>query len=61
MSRNDELADRFDEFADRLEADGVAYKPTTYRRAADNIREYQTPIEELVADGQDAVQQIDGW
>lgn len=60
MSRNDELADRFDEFADRLEADGVAYKPTTYRRAADNIREYQTPIEELVADGKDAVQQIDG-
>lgn len=58
MRRNDEIARRFEEFADRLEADGVAYKPSAYRRAAENIRECADPIEDLAADGQDAVESI---
>ena len=60
MSRNDEVADRFEEFADLLEADGVEYKPNVYRRAAENIRDHTEPIEELAADGEDAVAGIDG-
>ena len=60
MSRNDEVADRLEEFADLLEADGVDYKPNVYRRAAENIREHTGPIEELAADGEDAVATIDG-
>ncbi|XVH30775.1 DNA polymerase/3'-5' exonuclease PolX [Haloferacaceae archaeon DSL9] len=59
MTRNDEIAARFEEFADLLEAKGVEYKPNTYRRAADNIRDYPTPIEELAAEGADAVERID--
>jgi DNA polymerase (family 10) len=58
MRRNDEIARRFEEFADRLEADGVAYKPSAYRRAAENIRECADPIEDLAAEGQDAVESI---
>ncbi|ERG96406.1 DNA polymerase/3'-5' exonuclease PolX [Haloquadratum walsbyi] len=58
MRRNDEIARRFEEFADRLEADGVEYKPSVYRRAAENIRECSDPIEELAAEGQDAVESI---
>jgi DNA polymerase (family 10) len=60
MSRNDEVAARLAEFADRLEADGVEYKPNVYRRAADNIRDHTEPIEELAAEGADAVAAIDG-
>ena len=60
MSRNDEVADLLAEFADLLEADGVAYKPNTYRRAAENVREHTEPIEELAAEGDDAVAGIDG-
>ena len=60
MSRNDELADRFEEFAARLEATGVDYKPQSYRRAAENIRAYPEPIESLAAEGQDAVEEIEG-
>ena len=60
MSRNDEVASRLEEFADLLEADGVDYKPNVYRRAAENIREHTGPIEELAADGEDAVATIDG-
>ena len=58
MRRNDEIARRFEEFADRLEADGVEYKPSAYRRAAENIRECADPIEDLAAEGQDAVKSI---
>lgn len=59
MSRNDEVANRLEEFADLLEAMDVAYKPNAYRRAAENIREHPQPIEQLAATGQDAVESID--
>ncbi|SFR37654.1 DNA polymerase/3'-5' exonuclease PolX [Halogeometricum limi] len=60
MSRNDEVASLFEEFADLLEARDVAYKPSTYRRAAENIREHPRPIEELADEGQAAVEEIQG-
>jgi len=60
VSRNDEIASRLEEFADLLEADGVEYKPNVYRRAAENVREHTQPIEELAAEGTDAVETIDG-
>jgi DNA polymerase (family 10) len=60
VSRTDEVADRLEEFADLLEADGVAYKPNAYRRAAENVRGHTRPIEELAAEGTDAVETIDG-
>ncbi|MFC5135723.1 MULTISPECIES: DNA polymerase/3'-5' exonuclease PolX [Haloferacaceae] len=59
MSRNDEVASLLEEFADRLEATGVEYKPSAYRRAAENVREHPTPIEDLAVDGEDAVAEID--
>ena len=59
MSRNDEVAALLEEFADRLEATGVEYKPSAYRRAAENVRDHATPIESLAADGADAVAAID--
>ncbi|MDB9233617.1 helix-hairpin-helix domain-containing protein [Halorubrum ezzemoulense] len=59
MSRNDEVATRLEEFADLLEATGVEYKPTAYRRAAENVRDHPAPIEGLAADGEDAVAEID--
>ncbi|MFD1597550.1 DNA polymerase/3'-5' exonuclease PolX [Halobellus rarus] len=60
MTRNAEVARRLEEFADLLEADGVEYKPNVYRRAAENIREYPEPIEDLAAEGESAVEEIDG-
>ncbi|GAB3319580.1 DNA polymerase/3'-5' exonuclease PolX [Haloplanus salinarum] len=60
MSLNAEVATRFEEMADLLEAEGVEYKPRSYRRAAENVREHPTPIEDLVAEGRDAVERIDG-
>lgn len=60
MSRNEELATRFEEFADRLEATGVAYKPQSYRRAAENIRAHPESVESLAAKGPDAVEEIEG-
>ena len=57
--RNDEIAGLLTEFADRLEATGVEYKPSAYRRAAENVREYPGAIEGLAADGPDAVAEID--
>ena len=57
--RNDEIAGLLTEFADRLEATGVEYKPSAYRRAAENVREYPGAIEGLAADGPDAVAAID--
>jgi len=59
MSRNDEVAARLEEFADLLEATGVEYKPTAYRRAAENVREHAAPIEGLASEGEDAVAEID--
>ncbi|MFB6195068.1 MAG: DNA polymerase/3'-5' exonuclease PolX [Haloplanus sp.] len=60
MSRNEAVAARFEEMADLLAAKGVEYKPRSYRRAAENVREYPAPVEDLVAEGPDAVERIDG-
>jgi len=60
VSRNDEIASLLEEFADLLEAQDVEYKPRTYRRAAENIRDYPGAVEGLAADGADAVQEIEG-
>ena len=60
MSRNDEIATLLEEFADLLEAQDVEYKPRTYRRAAENIREYSGAVEDLAADGEESVQKIEG-
>jgi DNA polymerase (family 10) len=59
VSRNDEVADLLEEFADLLEAQDVSYKPRAYRDAAENVRGYHRPVEELAEDGQEAVEQID--
>jgi len=59
MSRNDEVAGLLEEFADRLEATGVEYKPTAYRRAAENVREHTAPVENLAGEGEEAVAEID--
>ncbi|MFC3478464.1 DNA polymerase/3'-5' exonuclease PolX [Halobacterium litoreum] len=59
MSRNDEVASVLEAYADLLEAQGVEYKPSTYRRAADNVREHPEAVEDLAAEGADAVQRID--
>ncbi len=58
MPTNDELATLLEEMADLLEANGVDYKPTAYRRAAENVREYPRPVEELAEEGEDAVSEI---
>ncbi|WP_336022029.1 DNA polymerase/3'-5' exonuclease PolX [Halobellus salinisoli] len=60
MSRNAEVARQLELFADLLEADGVEYKPNVYRRAAENIREHPEAIEALAAEGEAAVEEIDG-
>jgi len=60
VSRNAEVAARLEEYADLLEAQGVEYKPNTYRRAAENVREHPAAVAELAADGEDAVAEIDG-
>ncbi|MFO8115360.1 MAG: helix-hairpin-helix domain-containing protein [Halorubrum sp.] len=59
MSRNDEVATLLEEFADLLEATGVEYKPTAYRRAAENVREHTAPIENLAGEGEETVAEID--
>jgi DNA polymerase (family 10) len=60
MTRNAEVADLLEEFADRLEAMDVEYKPRAYRRAAENVRAHATDVEALAAGGQDAVEEIEG-
>ncbi|WP_049899025.1 DNA polymerase/3'-5' exonuclease PolX [Halococcus agarilyticus] len=60
MSRNDAVADRFEEFADRLEATGVEYKPQSYRRAAENVRAHPESVESLVADDGEGIEEIEG-
>jgi len=60
MSRNDEVARRLEEFADRLEASGVEYKPRSYRKAAENVRDHPAAIEDLAREGQAAVAEIEG-
>jgi DNA polymerase (family 10) len=60
MRENDTIADRFEEFANRLEATGVEYKPQSYRRAAENVRAHPESIESLAAEGEEAVEEIEG-
>ncbi|QCJ47576.1 DNA polymerase/3'-5' exonuclease PolX [Haloprofundus sp. MHR1] len=60
MTTNAELADRFEEFAQYLEAQGVDYKPQSYRRAAENLRSHPRSVADLAREGQDAVEEIDG-
>jgi len=60
VSRNADAAARFEEMADLLEAQDVEYKPRSYRRAAENVRDCPVAIEELVEEGKDAVMEIDG-
>jgi DNA polymerase (family 10) len=60
VSRNDEVASRLEEFADLLDAKGVEYKPRSYRRAAENIRDSPEAIDGLAAEGADAVSEIEG-
>ncbi len=57
---NDEVASRLEEYADLLDAQGDEHRPRSYRRAAENVREYHVPVEELVAEGQEAVEEIEG-
>lgn len=58
--RNEELAELFEEFGDRLEAQGVDYKHRTYRRAAENIRDHPEPVADLAREGgSEAVREID--
>jgi DNA polymerase (family 10) len=59
MSRNDEVASRLEEMADLLEAMDEEYKPRAYRRAAENVRDTPRAIDDLVAEGRDAVEEID--
>ncbi|WP_226479527.1 DNA polymerase/3'-5' exonuclease PolX [Natrinema amylolyticum] len=61
MATNAEIAARFEEFADLLEADDVEYKPRAYRRAAENIRSHPSPLADQIAAGdREAVENIDG-
>ncbi|GAB3675446.1 DNA polymerase/3'-5' exonuclease PolX [Halopiger thermotolerans] len=61
MATNAEIAGRFEEFADLLEADDVEYKPRAYRRAAEHIRGHPRPIADYVEDGnREAIEDIDG-
>ena len=57
---NDEVASRLEEYADLLDAQGDDHRPRSYRRAAENVREYPVGVEELVAEGEDAVREIEG-
>jgi DNA polymerase (family 10) len=58
MRRNAEIASLLEEYADRLEAQGVDYKHRTYRRAAESIRDSPEDVVELAAEGPEAVQGI---
>jgi len=57
---NEAVARLFEEYADRLEAGGDEYRPRSYRRAAENVREHPDAIAELAAEGEDALREIDG-
>jgi DNA polymerase (family 10) len=58
MSRNAEIADLLEAYADLLSARGVDYKPKVYERAAESIRDSPEDVEELAAEGPEAVQRI---
>lgn len=60
MSRNPEIAELLEEFANLLDAKDVEYKPQSYRRAAENILDYPVAIEELADEGVETVKEIEG-
>ena len=61
MTTNAELAARFEEFADLLEANDVEYKPRAYRRASEAIIAYPAPIASLVEAGnEEAIRDVEG-
>ncbi|MBS3760075.1 DNA polymerase/3'-5' exonuclease PolX [Halodesulfurarchaeum sp.] len=60
MTSNEKIAARLDELADLLEAQDVEYKPRAYRTAADNVRSTPDSVSDLVANGLDAVREIEG-
>ncbi|WP_255168146.1 helix-hairpin-helix domain-containing protein [Natrononativus amylolyticus] len=61
MTTNAELAARFEEFADLLEANDVEYKPRAYRRAAEAISAHPAPIANYVESGNEAaIGEIEG-
>ncbi|ADB61510.1 DNA-directed DNA polymerase [Haloterrigena turkmenica DSM 5511] len=61
MATNAEIAGRFEEFADLLEANDVEYKPRAYRRAAENIGAHPVPIADRVEAGDEEIlEEIDG-
>ena len=57
-SRNREVAALLDEYADLLDAEGVEYKPRSYHRAAESVREHPEAVEDLVGEGREAVEGI---
>ncbi|GGL70686.1 helix-hairpin-helix domain-containing protein [Halocalculus aciditolerans] len=59
MSQNAEIAAVLDEIADYYEATGDDYRPQTYRRAANSVRDHPDPVEDLAEEGVDAVTQLD--
>jgi len=50
--RNDEVAGLLEEFADLLEANGVEYKPRSYRLAAETLRDHPEPVEDVAERGE---------
>lgn len=60
MTANEAIAARLEELADLLEAQDVEYKPRAYRTAADNVRSTPDSVSDLVADGLEAVREIEG-
>jgi DNA polymerase (family 10) len=60
MTRNDDVARLLEEFADRLEANDVEYKPRAYRRAAENVRDHPHSVVDLAREGEAALDDIEG-
>lgn len=60
MTDNEIVAGLLEEFADRLEAKDVEYKPRAYRRAADGVRDHPDSVSVLAEEGPEALQAIDG-
>jgi DNA polymerase (family 10) len=59
MTDTHTIPDLLEEFADRLDAKGVEYKPRAYRRAAEQLRDTAGDIETLAAQ-EEGLEAIDG-
>ncbi|MFB6087256.1 MAG: DNA polymerase/3'-5' exonuclease PolX [Haloarculaceae archaeon] len=59
MTRNADVAERLEEFADLLEAKDVEYKPRAYRRAAETVRGHPASVAGLANEGEDALTDLD--